>query len=122
MDTSEPAPPVPPPQSKLLSLDLPKLKESLVGLEVNSEPWMEAIICALGYKQPHPWQIRYANCISNGRDLFLSQRTGAGKSVLVTAPILAAKVKGEPHIAIDIIPTRSLMNDQVSILYLYHSM
>jgi superfamily II DNA/RNA helicase len=93
-------------------------------LRIHSEgsiTWMEKVITTgLGYTSARDWQAPNACHLYNGTDVFLTTKTGSGKSVLIHAPILARMVSRKPHIGIAVIPTRALMDNQVRIVCKLH--
>lgn len=76
--------------------------------------WLESMAHEeWGYTQSRDFQIRYSLALILGTDIMLTVATGMGKSALGYIPILAAKALGLQHLAINIVPTISLANDQV---------
>ena len=68
----------------------------------------------IGMVHSHRWQIAHSMNLSNGKDVFITVKTGSGKSVLTLAPVIARKLLKRPHAALVIYPTEVLMKDQVS--------
>ena len=98
------------------------LRNELKLYSEGSTPWMEKVITTgLGYASARDWQAPNACHLYNGTDVFLTTKTGSGKSVLIHAPILARMVSCKPHIGIAVIPTRALMDNQVRIVRKVHT-
>lgn len=105
------------PSADELDLKISKLRQDLSNLPPCTEEWMcELIRKGLNYEEPQDWQPKYTLNFYEGKDIFLTLRTGGGKSALLHAPILARMVMMQPHIGITVVPMRSLMDDQVSVL------
>src|SRR6266581_4507679 len=80
----------------------------------ESELWMTQIFQKWFHLNLHAGQVRNAWHLCQGKDVFLTSKTGSGKSMLTMAPVIACRVLKRPHIAIIVYPTVELMLDQVS--------
>src|SRR5260370_27337236 len=69
----------------------------------------------IGISSPHDWQIAHSLHLLREQEVFLTSKTGSGKSALTLATVIAQKLTWKAHIAIVIYPTESLIIDQVSI-------
>lgn len=75
----------------------------------GSLEWFKALIkVRFGYSEPRDWQVRLSKAKYDGQEVFAILPTGAGKSVLIYAPILAAKELKMKKIGIVIVPTKAL--------------
>jgi len=91
-----------------------ELQDSILSLTPCSEEWMMAIFQQwLHIANPHPWQIKHSLSLCNSQEVFITSRTGSGKSALALAPVIARRVLRKPYIAIAVYPTEALMTDQV---------
>lgn len=99
------------------------VRQAVSTLEPKSTEWMYKIIqVGLGLEHPHAWQASLATDLYTGRDVFATVRTGGGKSTLVHAPVLAAKVEGIDAKAIVVGPTKALLDDQVRLPATAHAL
>jgi superfamily II DNA/RNA helicase len=95
---------------------LDEFRQSLEQFETRSEEWMGVIFREwLAIQTPHPWQISFSLNLFKGQEVFLTARTGSGKSILTLAPVIARKIAKKDHTAVVVYPTESLIIDQVSI-------
>ena len=62
---------------------------------------------------PHEWQAKNALHLYHNKDVFLTSKTGSGKTLLMLAAVLAQKLMQRCKIALVIYPTWALMDDQV---------
>ncbi|KAG9086686.1 hypothetical protein FS749_003454 [Ceratobasidium sp. UAMH 11750] len=75
--------------------------------------WYNTVICKpLGYKELQPWQLSTIIELRSGMDVFAIAPTGAGKSTVMQGVVLADQADGLPSMAIILVPTKSLANDQ----------
>jgi superfamily II DNA helicase RecQ len=91
-----------------------RLHEKLSNLHAGSRQWMAEIIQQwFGLEAPHDWHITNSLKLYGGTDMFLTSRTGSGKTMLMLTSMLACKVMNGHHIVVVIYLTWSLMDDQV---------
>ena len=91
-----------------------KLQDNILLLTPCSKEWMTAIFQQwLHILNPHPWQIKHSLSLCNNQEVFITSRTGSGKSTLTLAPIIARQVLKNPYIAIAVYPTEALITNQV---------
>ena len=88
-----------------------KLQEQHV--QHGSVEWMIQIIEFWFGFSPCEWQAKNALQLYRGRDVFLTSKTGSGKTLLMLAAVIARKLMHRRKIALVIYPTRALMDDQV---------
>lgn len=82
----------------------------------RSLEWFKRLIqVRIGHPEPRDWQITLSKAKYEGKEVFAILPTGSGKSVLIHAPILAAKELGERKIALVIVPTKALGSNHVSL-------
>ena len=60
------------------------------------------------------FQLKHATDLVEGKDLFLVISPGMGKTLVIHAPLLVAHHRGETGIALIIVPTKLLAEQQVS--------
>jgi len=63
-----------------------------------------------------PFQLEHAMDLNAGKDLFLVIATGMGKTTVLHAPLLAAQARCEKGIALLIVPTKILVEQQAGTL------
>ncbi|KDN46656.1 hypothetical protein RSAG8_04036, partial [Rhizoctonia solani AG-8 WAC10335] len=81
-------------------------------MELGQE-WLNSVVSkALGYERLKQWQLSAISSMLAGQDVFAIAPTGAGKSTVMQGAVLADKARGKKSIAIIIVPTKSLGNDQ----------
>ncbi|KAL5632944.1 hypothetical protein ACGC1H_003439 [Rhizoctonia solani] len=90
-----------------------KQPRELIIMELSHE-WLNDVVSkALGYEKLQPWQISAIGSMMMGQDVFAIAPTGAGKSTVMQGAVFADRARGKKSIAIIIVPTKSLGNDQV---------
>src|SRR5260370_41804718 len=95
-----------------------ELRKKLCTLSSQPNEWMQAIFTQwLGIQTPHDWQVENSLDLCQGLDVFITAKTGSGKSALTLAPVIARCLRRKPHIAILIYPTEALTSDQASELF-----
>ena len=91
------------------------LRKELIPLISQPNEWMHAIFMQwLGIQIPHTWQIENSLNLFQGLDVFITAKTGSGKSALTLAPVIAHHLRNGPHVSIVVYPMEALMSDQVS--------
>ena len=91
------------------------LRKQLIPLISQPNEWMRAIFMQwLGIQIPHTWQIENSLNLFQGLDVFITAKTGGGKSALTLAPVIARHLRNRPHVAIVVYPMEALTSDQVS--------
>ncbi|KAL5632945.1 hypothetical protein ACGC1H_003439 [Rhizoctonia solani] len=89
-----------------------KQPRELIIMELSHE-WLNDVVSkALGYEKLQPWQISAIGSMMMGQDVFAIAPTGAGKSTVMQGAVFADRARGKKSIAIIIVPTKSLGNDQ----------
>lgn len=93
----------------------------------NNDPrmtkdWLEEQLCAAaGTSELRPFQRDLGYEIAVLRhDVFCTIAPGAGKSLLLLSGPLAAKARGESGIAVLVVPTKALAEQQVSELRVHY--
>src|SRR5260221_6436136 len=95
-----------------------ELRKKLCTLSSQPNEWMQAIFTQwLGIQTPHVWQVENSLNLCQGLDIFITEKTGSGKSALMLAPVIAHHLRRKPHIAIVVYPTEALTSDQASKLF-----
>ena len=72
-------------------------------------PWMSAIYEIWFSIKPHQWQVNNALHLCQNQDVFITSRTGSGKSMLTLVLVIAQRLLGRLHVAITVYPTCELM-------------
>ncbi|EUC59845.1 DEAD/DEAH-box helicase, partial [Rhizoctonia solani AG-3 Rhs1AP] len=81
-------------------------------MELDQE-WLNSVVSkALGYNKLKQWQLSAIGSMLAGQDVFAIAPTGAGKSTVMQGAVLADRARGKKSIAVIIVPTKSLGNDQ----------
>ncbi|KAJ7773883.1 hypothetical protein B0H16DRAFT_1362819, partial [Mycena metata] len=62
-----------------------------------------------------PYQLELAMEVNTGTDVFCVNATGTGKTVLLQAGAIAAQARGEKGIALMIVPTKVLVEQQAAV-------
>lgn len=76
--------------------------------------WYNTVICKqLGYSKTKTWQLKGIMGLCDGKDAFVVAGTGNGKSTLTLGPIIADHARGQMSIALVVVPTKTLADDQV---------
>ncbi|EUC62071.1 DEAD/DEAH-box helicase [Rhizoctonia solani AG-3 Rhs1AP] len=79
----------------------------------HTEEWLNSVVSkALGHETLKPWQLSAIQSLRSGKDVFAIAPTGAGKSTVMQGAVLADRAQGKMSIAIILVPTKSLGNDQ----------
>lgn len=88
---------------------------SMQWIEDISLRWLENLITTkLGYTEVPAWQSVMPLHQIQGDDIFLTLKTGGGKSSNMWIPILASRELGHKAIGICVVPTKDLMSNLVS--------
>jgi len=74
-----------------------------------------------GYSSFRSHQKELCSAILEGKDVFAAMATGSGKSLIYQLPAVACRDAGIHVTCITVSPLISLMNDQVTIFFRYHS-
>ncbi|KAF7291508.1 Nucleoside triphosphate hydrolase protein [Mycena kentingensis (nom. inval.)] len=80
---------------------------------VNSAEWLDQLLrerCKVSKLWPH--QLELSMHLIEGKDVFSVSATGTGKTVVLQAPAIAAQARGESGIALMIVPTKVLVEQQ----------
>ncbi|KAJ6481318.1 P-loop containing nucleoside triphosphate hydrolase protein [Mycena vitilis] len=83
---------------------------------VNSREWMDELLrtrCKVATLHPH--QLELAMHINRGKEVFCVSGTGTGKTVIFQAGPIAAQARGEKGIALMIVPTKVLVEQQADV-------
>ena len=88
------------------------LAQKLQHTQCETLEWMAQMIVQWFGFLPHEWQAEGSLHLYHNKDLFLTSKTGSGKTLLMLA-VLAWKLMGKCKIALVIYPTQALMDDQV---------
>ncbi|KAJ7245531.1 P-loop containing nucleoside triphosphate hydrolase protein [Mycena rebaudengoi] len=83
---------------------------------VNSREWLDSLLrvrCKVSTLWPH--QIDLSMAVNEGKDVFCVVATGMGKTVILQAGALAAHARGENAIALIIVPTKVLVEQQADV-------
>ncbi len=72
------------------------------------------IIQKCGITSPRDFQIKHGLDLVRGKDLFLVVAPGMGKTVVMAAPLLAAQAAGTQGIALVVVPSKILTEQQVN--------
>lgn len=81
------------------------------------QPSVRAMLAEkLGYTYLQEWQIRLTEYIIQGKDIVFTAGTGRGKTTLLYAPLLVARLQDPVAIGLSVIPTKALGIDQVCCL------
>ncbi|CAK5272578.1 unnamed protein product [Mycena citricolor] len=83
---------------------------------VNSKEWLGIVLKdACGLSSLYEHQLKHGLDLSLGKDVFLVIATGRGKSIVLFAPLIAAKARGERGMAFIIVPTKVLAEQMAEI-------
>lgn len=97
----------------LMAQEIPLLSSTPV---VNSREWLDSLLrekCKVPTLREH--QIVHGMDLNSGSDLFLVIATGQGKTLVLHTPLIAAQARKEAGIGILIVPTKVLVEQQVSV-------
>ena len=86
--------------------------------KVNLRQWLDALLrekCQVASLREH--QLIHGMDLNNGQDLFLVIATSQGKTIILHAPLIAAQAQQENGIALLIVPTKVLVEQQVRYWY-----
>ncbi|KAG8791257.1 hypothetical protein FRC12_009738 [Ceratobasidium sp. 428] len=83
-----------------------------MDVELSSEQCEKLVCEALGYKKLEEWQLTAINTLRSGKDVFAIAPTGAGKSTVIQSAVLIDQACGIESMALVLVPTKSLGNDQ----------
>ncbi|KAJ7307865.1 P-loop containing nucleoside triphosphate hydrolase protein, partial [Mycena albidolilacea] len=76
--------------------------------------WMERVLCTrCKVAKLWPYQLELSLDIDNGKHVFCVIATGMGKTLVLMAGAIAASARGERGIALFIVPTKTLVEQQV---------
>lgn len=84
-------------------------------MEVNEEldPLTLSLLARkLGYNL-RDWQVELTQSILGGNDVVLTAGTGQGKTTILYAPLLVARLRNPAAIGLSVVPTKALGLDQV---------
>lgn len=88
---------------------------SMHQLDNLCEDWLEHLVqTKLHYTDVQSFQTEMPLHQLQGDDIFLTLRTGGGKSSNMWTPLLACRALGHKAVAICVIPTKVLMENLVS--------
>ncbi|KAG8727616.1 hypothetical protein FRC10_005823, partial [Ceratobasidium sp. 414] len=81
------------------------------------QEWYNRVVCKqLGHHELQPWQLDGIVALREGKDVFVIAPTGAGKSTVIQGAVLADRASGLESVAVVLVPTKCLANDQARAL------
>ncbi|KAJ7637933.1 P-loop containing nucleoside triphosphate hydrolase protein [Mycena polygramma] len=82
----------------------------------NPAQWMERVLCTrCKIPKLHPFQLELSLLVDKKKHIFLVIATGMGKTVVLMAGPIAASARGEKGIALFIVPTKALVEQQAEV-------